>query len=212
MTRLDRFIRDLRLAQAIPFVRKGDRLLDAGCLDPTLLERVASRIQHGVGLDPLATPQVSGNIRTVRGALPARLGEESFPDGSFDCITMLAVLEHLPEPEAAARECARLLAPGGRLVLTVPRPQVDWILFVLTRLRLMEGMSLEEHHGYDVRRTGPLFEAAGLRLVKESTFEMGLNCLFVFEKPASAAPHAGSVEAKPAVPASRVALSAGAAA
>lgn len=177
---LDRVLRDMRIAQALPFIRNGDRLLDIGCFDETLLRLVAPKIQSGVGVDGLAKPSEHGNIRILRGMIP---GDVKLPDGSFDCITMLAVLEHIPDTSAIAKECERLLAPGGRVVITVPKPRVDWILNVLSNLRLIDGLSLEEHHGYDPARTGPVFESAGLVLVKQKSFECGLNCLFVFEKP-----------------------------
>jgi ubiquinone/menaquinone biosynthesis C-methylase UbiE len=41
-------------------------------------------------------------------------------DGSFDAVLCSEVLEHLPRPEAALRELARILRPGGRLILTAP--------------------------------------------------------------------------------------------
>jgi len=43
-----------------------------------------------------------------------------FPDGSFDLVTSLEVLEHLVDPAKAVREARRVLAPRGRLVVTVP--------------------------------------------------------------------------------------------
>ncbi len=42
------------------------------------------------------------------------------PDGSFDAVMCIEVLEHLPRPLDALRELSRLLRPGGSLVLTAP--------------------------------------------------------------------------------------------
>ncbi len=43
-----------------------------------------------------------------------------FAAASVDTVLSTEVLEHLPEPRAAVREMARVLKPGGRLLLTVP--------------------------------------------------------------------------------------------
>ena len=42
------------------------------------------------------------------------------PDGSFDAVICTEVLEHVPEPIAVVREIGRIVAPGGRLILTAP--------------------------------------------------------------------------------------------
>lgn len=44
----------------------------------------------------------------------------TFADCSFDAILCLEVLEHVPDPFAAAQEIVRVLRPGGRLFLTTP--------------------------------------------------------------------------------------------
>jgi ubiquinone/menaquinone biosynthesis C-methylase UbiE len=47
----------------------------------------------------------------------ADLSHLPFPDGAFDCITCGYVLEHLPNPEPGLAEMARVLQPGGRMLL-----------------------------------------------------------------------------------------------
>lgn len=42
------------------------------------------------------------------------------PDASFDAIMCIEVLEHLPDPSLAVKEFARLLKPGGHLIITAP--------------------------------------------------------------------------------------------
>lgn len=55
------------------------------------------------------------------------------PDGSFDVIVCTEVIEHVPDPMAVVREFGRILAPGGRLILTAP---------------LGSGIHQEPHHFY----------------------------------------------------------------
>jgi 2-polyprenyl-3-methyl-5-hydroxy-6-metoxy-1,4-benzoquinol methylase len=181
MTWLDRWLQRWRIEKATRYVRPGDRLLDVGCHEGELIERVLGRVAAATGVDPLVAPHEGGKVRILRGAFP---GEVGFPPASFDCITALAVLEHVPDPAGFARGCAAALAPGGRVLLTVPHAAVDRLLEVLIALRLADGMAHEEHHGFDATRTPALFEAAGLALVARERFQLGLNCLYVFAKPA----------------------------
>ncbi len=184
MRTIDHILSRWRIGKAAAWTRPGDRLLDVGCYDGSLIREVRPRIASAVGIDAVAEPSDAGDgVRIVRGHFPEDLSE---PDGSFDCITALAVLEHVTDPPAFAAACHRLLSPGGRVVLTVPHPRVDGIVDTLIALRLADGMDFEEHHGFDVGRTRPIFEEAGFRLRAERAFQLGLNRLFVFEKPGPA--------------------------
>jgi len=179
---LDRFLQRRRAAVAERWIPSGARLLDVGCYDHTLLARVRGRVARATGIDPAATPRREGNLEIVRGRVP---GEPRLPAAGFDCVSALAVVEHVGDPQAFAREIFRLLAPGGRAVLTAPHPLVDRILDALILLRLADGMDAQAHHGFDVGRLVPVFQAAGFSLVARRRFQLGLNHLFVFAKPAA---------------------------
>ncbi|MGH9771799.1 MAG: class I SAM-dependent methyltransferase [Candidatus Acidiferrales bacterium] len=180
MTKVDRLIQTWRIKKACRFIPDGARVLDIGCADGALFGAVPS-IREGIGIDPrLDNVRSQDKFLFVRGLFPADLPDQR----SFDVIIMLAVLEHIPhrEQNELAINCARYLNPGGRLIITVPAKIADGILTVLKGLRLIHGMSLEEHYGYDVNQTPAIFRAAGLVLVRRERFQLGVNNLFVFQR------------------------------
>ena len=184
MKTLDRVLQRWRIRQARPYVFAGARVLDIGCADGALFERLPPSVD-GVGVDPeLATMHRLSNAVLLPGVFPTALPD----DRPFDLITLLAVLEHIPTAQQAslARACAASLKPGGQLVITVPSRRVDAILEALRKLRMIDGMSLEQHYGFDVSQTPGLFTPYGFELVRHCTFQLGLNNLFVFRRASAA--------------------------
>jgi 2-polyprenyl-3-methyl-5-hydroxy-6-metoxy-1,4-benzoquinol methylase len=181
MKPLDRYLQNARIKRARPFVRNGDVVLDVGCADGTMFERWQRLIKHGIGIDPILTSKQETGLYTLYPGM--------FPDGlpkglKCDLITMLAVLEHMPtEAQTKLQDaCYELLNEGGRVVITVPSPQVDHVLHVLEKARLIDGMSMHEHYGFEAADTLKLFTLPRFRLVEQRKFQLGLNNLFVFEK------------------------------
>jgi len=180
---LDRWIRDLRIGRAVRFIPPGARVLDVGCHDGALFRRLGPGLREGIGLDPaLAGPLDGERYRLRPGSFPDDAPDEP---GTFDVVTMLAVMEHIPADQqpAVAAAAFRLLRPGGRFILTVPSPQVDDILEWMIRLRLVHGMEAEQHYGFEPGDVMPLMEEAGFTLIERATFQARLNNLFVFERP-----------------------------
>lgn len=108
----------------------------------------------------------------------------SFPAGQFDHVVMLAVLEHLTEPEPVLREALRVLAPGGSLIMTWPASAVDPILAVLRKMRLIsDEMESEEHQKrIPVEALQEMLEKIGFQKFLHKRFELGLNNLLVATK------------------------------
>jgi SAM-dependent methyltransferase len=179
--RLDRLLQRWRIEKARRYVPPGATVLDVGCADGALFERLDGRIAGGVGIDPELPRDVQRpRYRLIAGRFP----DDVPPGDGYDAITMLAVLEHVPrdEQQGVASACARLLRPGGRVILSVPRPVVDRILRVLIALRLVDGMALDQHHGFDPADTATVFAPPVWEPLARRRFQLGLNTLFVFER------------------------------
>jgi glycosyltransferase involved in cell wall biosynthesis/SAM-dependent methyltransferase len=181
MRLVDRLLQRWRESVAMRWIPRGARILDVGCHQGEFLRRLGRNLGSGVGLDPHATPISEPQLTLIRDLFPPA---SPLPPASFDVVVMLATLEHIRDKDRLAEECFRLLRPGGRVVITVPSRFVDPIVALLTRLRLADGMSLDEHHGFDPLDTPTVFARHGFSLLQWSTFQFGLNHLFVLTKPA----------------------------
>jgi len=183
MTRLDYMLKRWRIDMIRPHLPANCRVLDIGCGDGALFDR-ATEISDGVGVDPTVTrSQPRPNIKLCPGRFPSDVADL----GEVDAVTMLAVLEHVPREDHArlARECFACLKPNGMLLITVPSRLVDTILHVLIAVRLVEGeTSMDQHYGFDPRETIGVFVPAGFELVTRRRFQLGMNNLFVFRRPA----------------------------
>src|SRR6266478_9054983 len=172
-TSLDHFIARMRFRAAYPHIRKGSRVCDLGCgLDAAFLDFAAERIADGVGVDDQVRDGGSGKWQRVRADIRAALPLES---GRFDHVVMLAVLEHLAEPEPVLREAYRILAPGGSLIMTWPSEMVDPILKVLHGLGLVsDEMESDEHQKrIPVETLRTMLQEIGFQKFIHERFELG---------------------------------------
>ena len=178
---LDRYLQSARIKRGRPFVKQGDVVVDVGCADGAMFKEWQGLIGRGVGVDPALEKHEAGpNYELCPGVFP-----EAVPAGvEADLITMFAVLEHMqPDHQAeVASAAARMLKPGGRVVITVPSPQVDRILHVLSALRLVDGIAVHEHYGFRPDNVPAIFSAPAFKLERWQRFQFGLNNLFVFVK------------------------------
>ena len=178
-TGIDHFIARMRFRAAYPHIRAGSRVLDLGCgLEAAFLDYASDRIASGVGLDDQVEEGMRVRWPRVRADLRAPL---PFSDGEFNHVVMLAVLEHLTEPEKVLRETYRVIAPAGSLILTWPSSMVDPILRVLHGLHLVsDEMESDEHQKrIPVEALEEMLRGIGFQKFLHHNFELGLNNLVV---------------------------------
>lgn len=149
----------------------GARLLDVGCGTGVLLARAHERWPSArlVGVDLAPEMLAVARARLPAGAAlaAASAADLPFPALAFDVLVSTSSLHHWPDPAAALREAARVLAPGGRIVIT------DWSADTLRArlrvrlLRLVDRSIAHVHTGDGLRG---LLADAGFRVESHRRF------------------------------------------
>jgi 2-polyprenyl-6-hydroxyphenyl methylase/3-demethylubiquinone-9 3-methyltransferase len=99
---------------------RGKSVLDVGCGGGILAESMAQRAAHVTGIDlaakPLGVARLHALESGVRNVDYREVAAEALADempASFDIVTCMEMLEHVPDPASSVLSCARLLRPGG---------------------------------------------------------------------------------------------------
>src|SRR5204863_490793 len=111
---------DLEVEIARSFA-EGKRILEAGCGTGRILSRLAGVAAEAVGAD-LSRGMLQGSRRRGLEVVESDLGALPFRDGAFDLVYSFKVLAHVPHLEEALREMARVVRPGGTLLLEFYNP------------------------------------------------------------------------------------------
>jgi SAM-dependent methyltransferase len=143
-------------------LRKGVRVLDIGCAVGSFLQML--RKQHeaqvtGIDFKDLRGQPLLEGVDFRHGTLP----EIDFGDQRFDLITMWHFLEHDYDPLGTLQRAKSLLAPGGRVVIEVPR--LDSRTFRLYRDR-WPGLQAPQHTVvFDMKSLRAMSQRSGLHVV-----------------------------------------------
>ena len=135
-------------------------LLDLGTGTGRTLELFADRYGRGLGIDvnqamlTYARARLAQSGRTTAQVRHGDIYALSIADGTADAIVMHQVLHFLSDPALAIREAARVLAPGGRLLI------VDFAPHVLEFLRETEA---HERLGFSGPQVNQWLSEAGLK-------------------------------------------------
>jgi len=126
----------------------GDRILEVGCGAGHILNRIGAGELHGVDLSDFmlqkAQARLAGRVKLRK----ANAENLPFEPGSFGKVICSEVLEHVPEPRKVLAEIARVLAPGGIAVVSVPNePLINGLKSLLIKLGIYNVL-LKRPKGY----------------------------------------------------------------
>jgi 2-polyprenyl-6-hydroxyphenyl methylase/3-demethylubiquinone-9 3-methyltransferase len=117
---------------------QGKRVLDVGCGGGILTDAMARSGAHALGID-LATKSLkvaqlhaleaqTPNVQYREVAVEALAAEQP---ASFDVITCMEMLEHVPDPSSIVRACAQLVKPGGHVFFSTLNRNAKSFLFAI---------------------------------------------------------------------------------
>ena len=98
---------------------EGGSVLEIGCGPGLMLAALDRRGWRVLGIE--RNEAIAEVARRALGIEIVTTPVEALPtDAQFDLIIMFQVLEHIGEPVTLLKECAKRLAPGGRIIMNVP--------------------------------------------------------------------------------------------
>lgn len=169
-------------SQAVLLVAPGSTVLDIGAADGSVARPLVARGCRvwGIERDPVAAAKAGAVCERVLVGDVAEMDLQALLEGRrFDYILYLDVLEHLGDPLAVLARAREYLAPGGRVITSLPN-----ITHGAVRLSLMSGSFkytevglLDKTHlrFFDRRGAEGLLADAGLRIVERLRVVRGLT-------------------------------------
>jgi 2-polyprenyl-6-hydroxyphenyl methylase/3-demethylubiquinone-9 3-methyltransferase len=143
----------------IQFIRsfaelEGKRVVDVGCGGGILSEGLARAGAQVVGIDLAEELLDIAKSHADESGIEAdyrRISAEALAEaesGSFDIVTCMEMLEHVPDPASVVRACAKLVKPGGRVFFSTLNRKLKAYLLAIVGAEYLLNMIPKGTHDY----------------------------------------------------------------
>jgi 2-polyprenyl-6-hydroxyphenyl methylase/3-demethylubiquinone-9 3-methyltransferase len=132
----------------------GKRVLDVGCGGGLLAEAMATRGAEVTGIDLGELPLRVAELHTLESGVAVkyrRISAEALAaeqPASFDAVTCMELLEHVPNPASVVAACGRLVRPGGRVFFSTLNRNPKAYLFAIVGAEYLLGMLPKGTHDF----------------------------------------------------------------
>jgi 2-polyprenyl-6-hydroxyphenyl methylase/3-demethylubiquinone-9 3-methyltransferase len=134
---------------------QGKKVLDVGCGGGILTDAMARSGAHALGID-LATKSLKvAQLHALEAQTPnvqyREIAVESLAaeqPASFDVVTCMEMLEHVPDPSSIVRACAQLVKPGGHVFFSTLNRNAKSFLFAIVGAEYVLNMLPRGTHEY----------------------------------------------------------------
>ncbi len=134
---------------------RGMRILDVGCGGGILADSMARRGADVLGIDlatkALKVAQLHALEAQTEGVQYREISAEALAaeqPGSFDVVTCMEMLEHVPDPSSVVKACAALVKPGGHVFFSTINRNAKAFLFAIVGAEYVLDMLPRGTHEY----------------------------------------------------------------
>ena len=134
---------------------EGKRVLDVGCGGGILADSMARRGAEVLGIDlatkALKVAQLHALEAETQGVIYREISAEALAaeqPGSFDVVTCMEMLEHVPDPSSIVKACAGLVKPGGYVFFSTINRNAKAFLFAIVGAEYLLNLLPRGTHEY----------------------------------------------------------------
>ena len=133
----------------------GRSIVDIGCGGGILAESMAEAGAHVTGIDMAEGPLSVARLHQIESGIEVDYRQSTAEQlaaaeaGTYDVVTCLEMLEHVPDPSAVIRSCAELLKPGGHVFFSTINRNPKSFVFAIVGAEYILNLLPKGTHEYD---------------------------------------------------------------